>query len=559
MDVIPWRTQIYLGLVASAALFAAAFAVSDSGRPDTAQVVLAAGLGLAMLAAWMRPVPLSFKTHFYLDTVVVVAAILILEPGPAIVALGSGTLIAQVFSRRLWDESLFNTAQAMLQVAVGSWLLTSAGWDPTSPQYGDPRLVIAIIISGFAVLLANQILVGGIVSLQAAMNPFDVWTSSMLVSSRAEILGHVAQVGLGIVAAHLALTHPWMLVLLAFPISALYSAATQSFEFRRRAEEAHRLGENALAEAQRVAAIGSWEWNLIHGGHVWSDEVVRMLGHQPDEVQPGYERLIEAIHPDDRNEVDDEIHRALQTGGTFNLEHRVIVNGDEHIVHHRGEVVQDDRGRKTRLIATLHDISERKELESRLHYLAYHDPLTGLANRAHFMEQLEEAVRSSDHDSPLTGLLFIDLDNFKHTNDRFGHDQGDILLSALANRLGDSVRGADVVARLGGDEFTILVPDVPSVQALEQFAERLLNILNEPVILDGRSFAVTASIGICAANPDDVTPVEFLRRADVALYQAKRSRCNTYQVYNPRFPGPPDPGSYRELAATKRSSSPADK
>ncbi|MFW6075966.1 MAG: hypothetical protein ACOC9Y_10245, partial [Chloroflexota bacterium] len=133
MDVLPWRTQIFLGAVVSVALMAAAAAISVMSVPNTREVLLALVFGGLMLVAWLFPLPLSFKAHFYLDTVIIVAAILLFQPAVAIVAIGSGTLIAQVIQRRFWDETLFNTAQTMLQAAAGCWLVGQAGWDRLNP------------------------------------------------------------------------------------------------------------------------------------------------------------------------------------------------------------------------------------------------------------------------------------------------------------------------------------------------------------------------------------------------------------------------------------------
>ncbi len=160
-----------------------------------------------------------------------------------------------------------------------------------------------------------------------------------------------------------------------------------------------------------------------------------------------------------------------------------------------------------------------------------HDTLTGLANRALFEELVTAAIARSSRDGRRPALLFVDLDRFKRVNDSLGHDYGDRLLCAVADRLGDGLRAGDALARLGGDEFGVLLHDVDRAYAL-QLAERIRTALAEPVVLDGQPVVVSASIGIAVFPNDGACYADLLRNADMAMYEAKergRNACREYQ------------------------------
>jgi diguanylate cyclase (GGDEF)-like protein len=169
--------------------------------------------------------------------------------------------------------------------------------------------------------------------------------------------------------------------------------------------------------------------------------------------------------------------------------------------------------------------------EARLRRLAATDPLTGLANRADFLDRLARALAEHDPRRP-PALLFVDLDGFKTVNDTHGHPAGDELLVAVAGRLRACLRGDDSVARLGGDEFAVLLLDDAASGRAGQIAQRILAALREPVALDGASVVVTGSVGGVHARAGD-TPAGLLRRADSAMYEAKRQGKDSYELLGP--------------------------
>ncbi|GIX22585.1 MAG: hypothetical protein KatS3mg121_1368 [Gammaproteobacteria bacterium] len=169
--------------------------------------------------------------------------------------------------------------------------------------------------------------------------------------------------------------------------------------------------------------------------------------------------------------------------------------------------------------------------EKHIRHLAYHDTLTGLPNRRHFMEALSEALATAD-DGALTAVLFVDLDRFKLVNDGMGHAAGDLLIQAVAQRLRGALRAGDLIARLGGDEFTVLLTDMPGTEAVARVAVKLGQALARPYELEGQQVWVTASIGIALAPHDARDADTLLRYADTAMFQAKEKR-NSFCFYEP--------------------------
>jgi diguanylate cyclase (GGDEF)-like protein/PAS domain S-box-containing protein len=179
------------------------------------------------------------------------------------------------------------------------------------------------------------------------------------------------------------------------------------------------------------------------------------------------------------------------------------------------------------------DVSERKRLEQQLTHQAFHDPLTGLANRALFLDRVGHALALARRQGREVSVVYIDLDDFKKVNDSLGHSEGDRLLVATAERLRSGARIGDTIARLGGDEFAVLIEDAAGSEGLSVAVERLQGALRAPFVLSGNEIAVGVSIGIATARPDEAAD-ELLRNADVAMYSAKRrgkGRAETFQAH----------------------------
>jgi diguanylate cyclase (GGDEF)-like protein/PAS domain S-box-containing protein len=186
------------------------------------------------------------------------------------------------------------------------------------------------------------------------------------------------------------------------------------------------------------------------------------------------------------------------------------------------------------LALNFRDVSERKALEEQLRQLAFHDPLTLLANRSLFRNRVQHALTLTQRSHQRVAVMFLDLDNFKNVNDSMGHDAGDRLLQAAAQRLVKSTRPSDTVARLGGDEFAILLEGINEASDVERIAATITRSFDEPLQLDGSDTYIAASIGIAFSQPGDDTE-QLLRNADIAMYNAKAAGKARFVVFQPRM------------------------
>jgi diguanylate cyclase (GGDEF)-like protein/PAS domain S-box-containing protein len=419
-----------------------------------------------------------------------------------------------------------------------------------------------------------------------------------------------------------------------------------------------------LDEAQKIASIGNYEWNLVSGEMEWSDQIYRILRVPAESVVPSLESLLEGILVEDYSRVNSAIRSALTSHQPYNVEHSIQRgDGSTGIVIQQGEVHYNDSGEPIRLIGIMQDITERHNadakmrklsaaveqtadavmitdvngiieyvnaaftkltgyesseaigqsprllksgqlpeiyyrrlwnlvlkgevfsdiivnkhkdgqlyheaktitpqrdrhgkithfistgrditdqilLQERMQHLVHHDALTGLPNRVLLTDRLEQAMtRSKWHDRHVA-VLFLDMDRFKVINDTLGHATGDELLTMMAQRLLACVREGDTVARLGGDEFAIVLNDVATREDVMHRAQKVLEVVKAPFDLEGRELFVTTSLGISMYPQDGDSCQVLLRRADVAMYNAKVGGKNNFKFYT-------DHDEARELA-----------
>jgi diguanylate cyclase (GGDEF)-like protein len=193
--------------------------------------------------------------------------------------------------------------------------------------------------------------------------------------------------------------------------------------------------------------------------------------------------------------------------------------------------VRDESATLSEVTIILEDVTERRALEERIAHQAFHDSLTGLANRTLFADRLEHALARTERQEDEIAVMFIDLDDFKHVNDSLGHGAGDSLIVEIAKRISACLRTQDTFARFGGDEFVLLLEDVDEGGAIV-VAERILREIRSPITIDGSELSVTASIGIVLGDSARIRGEELLRSADAAMYRSKRGGKNRYEIFD---------------------------
>jgi diguanylate cyclase (GGDEF)-like protein/PAS domain S-box-containing protein len=224
---------------------------------------------------------------------------------------------------------------------------------------------------------------------------------------------------------------------------------------------------------------------------------------------------------------------ATPVGTVGPVELRIERGDKRYVVESVGSNLSDDPAVQG-LALNFRDISERKALEEQLRQLAFHDPLTLLANRNLFRDRVQHALTLAQCGQSSVAVMFLDLDNFKNINDSLGHDAGDRLLQAVAQRIVQTTRSSDTVARLGGDEFAVLLEGIEARSDVERLADGLIEILDAPFSLDGREVRVAASIGIAFAAAEAGAEV-LLSNADIAMYHAKAAGKNRHVTFQPQM------------------------
>lgn len=307
-----------------------------------------------------------------------------------------------------------------------------------------------------------------------------------------------------------------------------------------RAEVASRTAElqesqERYALAARGANDGLWDWDVAGGRVYYSPRWKAMLGHGDQEVGETIEEWLDRIHPDDRAPAQAalEAHLAGHTSH-FENEHRMRHReGDYRWMLSRGVCVRDGAGQALRMAGSQTDVTERRAAEQQLLHDAFHDHLTGLPNRALFLDRVGSVIgraqRNPGHDF---AVLFFDLDRFKVINDGLGHAVGDQVLVAVADRLSRCVRPGDTVARLGGDEFAVLLDGISGRDAATDFAERINTHLIRPFHIAGNEVFTSASIGIASSRTGYSRAEDMLRDADTAMYRAKHLGKARHQVFD---------------------------
>lgn len=267
-----------------------------------------------------------------------------------------------------------------------------------------------------------------------------------------------------------------------------------------------------------------------HQGHlIWANEAFcKLSGYSLDEAIGRTPSLVKSGMQSDLFYA--ELWRTLLAGkawrGQMVERHK---SGAHYTVNQTITPLRDEHGVITHFVAIQENMTLQSGDQKREHFLAYHDTLTGLPNRALFSELARQAISQAQLMEHALALLYLDLDRFKPVNDRYGHDVGDRLLLAVSERLHAAIRKTDTAARLGGDEFGILLPQLPDADTAVALADKLVESISQPFAIEEKELHIGISIGLAIFPNDGDTVDELMQRADAAMYEAKRQGGSGYQ------------------------------
>ena len=416
---------------------------------------------------------------------------------------------------------------------AGNLLLVLGGLAFAIPIYGfaEPVLATTIARGVFAATAAGGFLLIFLLWRRReakAETALVSWAAILLwtfLAAVAALSGDGSPVLSGILLAGLCA----VLIVLGFTLA--HYAFSQGFLSRNFFREA---GRHALALAGAKTYV--WDWQTEDGELFVSPEIERALALPPGVLaEAGAEAFLEFMHPADRNAYLAAIEEAGYDGRApiekdFRLRHG---DGSYRWFQLRARAITGQSQRAVRCIGTLADVTNAKIAGERLLQDAVYDVVTGLPNRALFIDRLARAMASGQEPEDHLFVLIVDLDRFKMVNDAMGHDAGDALLAVVGRRLKSGIEAADSIARLPGDKFAILFREQDGARDAGEFAANLLKAIARPITLDGQEFFLTASMGLAHVRDPAMTAEQVMKDAAVALYEAKRRGSGTIELYNP--------------------------
>ncbi len=309
-------------------------------------------------------------------------------------------------------------------------------------------------------------------------------------------------------------------------------------EGRKASEIALRQSEERYQLAVEGSNVGIWDWDIITGEVYFSPAVLKILGRVDYAGFNTTESWLKYVVQEDQQGLRQAIRTHL-LGKTSHLEFEYQIrrhNGELRWVVTRGLALRDQSDHAYRLAGSLEDITDRKRAEDQIRFDAIHDTLTGLPNRALLLDRIQHQLENIQrHPHKRFAVLFLDIDRFKLINDSFGHMAGDQLLIEISKRLKACIKGSDTLARLGGDEFVILLEEIAGESGATQVAERLLQDLKQPFVLEGHEIYASSSIGIVLNHDHHHKADDLLRDADTAMYRAKTEGKDCYKVFDSRM------------------------
>jgi diguanylate cyclase (GGDEF)-like protein len=291
--------------------------------------------------------------------------------------------------------------------------------------------------------------------------------------------------------------------------------------------------------ALAFAEIGTSEFDVKTSMVRSSDMSLRLFGILGDQADLPYDKLMESVHPEDRPKFSSALAQCLNGTGNLDIEYRVAwADGSFRWLRTKGDALLDLDGDPIKVLWVTEDVSQRKDMDARVRFLAHHDLLTGLPNRSLFQDRLQQALAAAKRMQSRVALLFIDLDRFKDVNDSFGHRAGDVLLQTVAARLRKCVRETDTVCRHAGDEYLIVLSALRDPTEAAVVAEKVLAIFEEVFMLESHEVQISASVGISIYPDDGQTMEDLIRNADAAMYHSKKGGRNRFEFFTPELNAP---------------------
>lgn len=514
-----------LHLVAAIVLIAALTVLGQDSTPeedslgpiDTTIVGIAIGLGvwLAVVEPYLADRGLAFGDRVWAVLVPMVEALALAiafrtaaqtrfrVPATALLATGTGLLVIADTARGIAEMSgSLGAGGAVAALSIAPPLvLAAAALDPTMTHRNRPTETFPLLGFGRVVWVSV-----------AALTPLTVSLTLSVTGLGTRATRAISAV-CAVVVVVLALTRMWRLV-----------ATVRSLTERKGQDRLAAMVEHSSDVVLLVDANGTMNYA--------SPGLASTLGHRPHDWTG--RSLVDLVASDDRDAAASELRKAatLPHGEMVKFEASLVrVDGQRRrmeatIANLLGGDAVDG------LVATFRDVTEQRNLERQLSHRAFHDELTGLANRALFLDRMDHALRVTRPDGDPVVVLFVDLDDFKSVNDALGHGVGDQMLRSIADRIRQVAGAGDTPARLGGDEFALLLEDRGGVDRALDVAEGLLESLRQPVALAGYDLTVLASVGVAVSAPG-MTTAGLLRDADIAMYEAKRAGKSQIKIFDP--------------------------
>lgn len=295
------------------------------------------------------------------------------------------------------------------------------------------------------------------------------------------------------------------------------------------------IKHSRLPKVSLARQIIEQAWDLycqldVHGNLIFaSNRFHEILGYVPEHVG----QIIEAVESEFREDVYKLFMHTVQTKTSSKIEFRARGINEAHLWMECIAIpLRDEKDELIEIAFALEDSTLRKNQESSLVAMAFHDPLTGLPNRRLFKEHLHQLLQQAKRTDRAFALLYVDIDDFKIINDTMGHDIGDAFLQDFVGRIQGCLREIDMFARMGGDEFTILLPAVDCREHVESIAQRIIACVEQVWDIQGQAFRSTVSMGITMYRSDQTDATQMMKEVDIALYQVKGKGRNHYQFYN---------------------------